>query len=137
MESLWPKLELLAINVPIKILQEQVDSFNSQMNGMLLCTLEKDNKPNDYYLHLNDYDYAANLYIKSPALPDYRLQLVEVKYYVAKAYPCEVLNCIGEQLSINGQTANNAEEFKNILRSIFNSQEVISTLQNILAQGMC
>ena len=41
MESLWPKLEQLAVNVPIRILQEQVDSFNMQMNGMLLCTLEE------------------------------------------------------------------------------------------------
>lgn len=136
MESLWPKLEQLAVNVPIKILQEQVDSFNSQMNGMLSCTLEKDNKVHDQYLHLHKYDFAASLYIKSPALPEYRLQLVEVKYSVAKAYPCEVFNCVGEQLSVIGQTANNAEEFKNILRSIFNSQEVINTLQNMLAQGM-
>lgn len=136
MESLWPKLDQLAINVPIKILQEQADSFNSQMNGMLSCTLEKDNKTRSHYIHLNDYDFSASLYIKSPALIDYRLQLVEVDYSVTKAYPCEVFNCVGDQFAISGETANNADEFKNILRSIFNSQEVISTLQNILAQGM-
>lgn len=136
MESLWPKLEQLAVNVPIRILQEQVDSFNMQMNGMLLCTLEKENKQRDQYLHLDKYDYAANLYIKSPALPDYRLQLVEVRYSVAKAYPCEVLNCVEEHFSSIGQTANNADEFKSILKSIFHSQEVINSLQNILAQGM-
>jgi len=136
MESLWPKLDQLAVNVPIRILQEQVDSFNSQMNGMLSCTLEKENKQRTQYLHLDKYDYAASLYIESPALPDYRLQLIEVRYSVAKAYPCEVLNCIEEHLSTFGQTANNADEFKNILKSIFNSQDVINSLQNILAQGM-
>ena len=136
MESLWPKLEQLAVNVPIKILQEQVDSFNMQMNGMLSCVLEKGSKPQDQYLHLDDYDYSASLYIKSPALPDYRLQLIQMRYSVAKAYPCEVFNCVGEQFSITGETANNADEFKKILKTIFNSQEVINTLQNILAQGM-
>lgn len=136
MESLWPKLDQLAVNVPVRILQEQVDSFNSQMNGMLSCTLEKENKQRVQYLHLEKYDYVASLYIKSPALPDYRLQLIEVRYSVAKAYPCEVFNCVEEHFSTIGKTANNADEFKNILRSIFNSQEVINSLQNILAQGM-
>lgn len=136
MESLWPKLEQLAVNVPIRILQEQVDSFNSQMNGMLSCTLEKEKKQLTNYLQFGNYDYSASLYIISPALPDYRMQLIEVRYSVAKAYPCEVINCIDEQYSTMEQTANNADEFKNILRSIFNSQEVINSLQNILAQGM-
>ena len=66
MESLWPKLDQLAVNVPVRILQEQVDSFNSQMNGMLSCTLEKENKQRVQYLHLEKYDYVASLYIKSP-----------------------------------------------------------------------
>ena len=130
MESLWPKLEKLAVNVPIRILQDQVDLFNEQMKGMLSCTLEREEIVN------YNYDCEASMYISSPALPDYRLQLVEVKFSVAKAYPCEVHNCVNDRYPITGQKANSADEFKEILKEIFNSQEVINALQNILAQGI-
>lgn len=90
MLSLWPKIELSLVESPIKILREQVDSFNTKLMGVLLCRLEREKYTMAYY------DYITSLYIYSPALSDYRLKLVEVKYRVASAYPCVVRNCIDD-----------------------------------------
>lgn len=134
MESLWPKLEKLTIDLPINILNEQVDHFNSQMGGRLNCVLEK----GVYSRHVMgaSYDYTATLFISSPSLPGYRLQLIDVDYSVAKAYPCTVFNCMDDMPSFLGDTADDADKFKGILKKIFNSKDVINTLQNLIAQGM-
>ncbi len=131
MESLWPQFEQLALSVPYKIMQEQVNIFNDQMRGLLACTLEKDcyTKTNV----LNQYDYSAKMYVSSPLLPDYRLLLVQVDYSIAKAYPCDVYNCVDDMRAF-GRTAENPESFKAILKEIFYSKEVATALQNIMAQ---
>lgn len=134
MESLWPQFEQLALSVPYKILQEQVDLFNSQMAGMLICSLETDHTVKSYIV-LNHYDSSAKMYVSSPRLQEYRLLLVQVDYALAKAYPCEVYNCVDENQNF-GRTANNPEEFKSILKEIFHSKEVVSSLQNIMAQTL-
>lgn len=134
MESLWPKLESLTINLPINILKEQVNHFNSQMGGRLNCVLEK-----EVYTRRvigAGYDFTATIYISSPSLPGYRLQLIDVDYSVTKAYPCTVFNCMDDIPSLLGDTADNSDKFKDILKKIFNSKDVINTLQNLIAQGM-
>lgn len=134
MESLWPKLESLTINLPINILKEQVNHFNGQMGGRLNCTLEK----NVYLRRVvgAKYDFTATLYISSPALSGYRLQLIDVDYSLSKAYPCSVFNCVDDMPSLLGETADSADRFKEILKTIFNSKDVISTLQNLIAQSI-
>lgn len=134
MESLWPQFEQLALSVPFKILQEQVNLFNSQMTGLLTCSLETDHAVKSY-VTMNHYDSSTKMYISSPRLPDYRLLLVQVDYAIAKAYPCEVYNCVDEYQTY-GCTANNPEEFISILKEIFHSKEVVSSLQNIMAQTL-
>lgn len=134
MESLWPKLEEVAMNVPYKILQEQTDAFNEQMQGILVCTLEKDKYKKQGYIILENYDYCARMYISSPNLADYRLQLLAVNFSIAKAYPCTVENSLDEFVS--DKKADNPDEFKSILKEIFHSKGVIDALNNIVAQGL-
>lgn len=134
MESLWPQFEQLALSVPYKIMQEQVNLFNSQMKGLLTCSLETDHTLKSY-LTLNNYDSSAKMYVSSSRLSNYRLLLVQVDYTVAKAYPCEVYNCVDEYQNI-GRTANTPDEFKSILKDIFHSKDVMSSLQNIMAQSL-
>lgn len=133
MESLWPKLDDVTRNVPIKILKEQADLFNGQMQGILRCEIEKDDYVGGNILLSDKYDYEAIMYITSPALPGYRLSILEVYYYIAKAYPCEVCDCLKD--SIFTEKANNSDEFKEILRKIFHSQAVKNALENIVAQS--
>lgn len=134
MESLWPQFEQLALSVPYKIMQEQVNVFNSQMRGILTCSLETDHTLKSY-VSINHYDSSAKMYVTSPRLSNYRLLLVQVDYAVAKAYPCEVFNCVDEYQSL-GRTANSPDEFKSILKEIFHSKDVMSSLQNIMAQSL-
>ena len=130
MLSLWPKIELKVVESPIKILQEQVDAFNTQLKGVLSCRLEREKYTMAYY------DYIVGLYITSPVLTDYKMRLVEVKYNVAEAYPCLVRNCFEVRDSNNELTARDCKEFKDVLKSIFHSKEVISALQNIYTEGL-
>lgn len=134
MESLWPKLEEVAMNVPYRILQEQTEAFNEQMQGALLCSLEKDKYKKTSMLGIENYDFCARMYISSPSLADYRLQLLEVYFSIAKAYPCSVENCL-DDCAIERE-ARNSEEFKSILKEIFHSKEVINALNNIIAQSL-
>ncbi len=133
MESLWPRLDDVTRNVPFKILREQADLFNGQMQGVLRCDVEKHEYIQKNVLVTRTYDYEADMFITSSALPGYRLSLLEVYFSIAKAYPCEVCNCLNDMLL--NDTANNSDEFKNILRKIFNSKETISALENIAAQS--
>lgn len=133
MESLWPQFEEVTVNIPYKILQEQATLFNEQMQGLLTCNVEKGKYQKNDYIRFRDYDYEASMYISSPNLPDYRLQLIEVYFSVSKAYPCGVLNCLEE--FVNETTADNAEEFKNTLKNIFHSEKVVRALQNIATQS--
>lgn len=133
-ESLWPKIESITVDSPIRILKEQADLFNEQMKGLLWCTLKRVQK-SDTILD-RSYDYIAELIITSPALPGFRLELVETKYLVAEAYPCEVINCIVEKHQKSGKKAENAKDFKNILKFTLNSPQIISALQNMLAQDI-
>lgn len=134
MESLWPKLDEVAMNVPYKILQEQTEAFNEQMQGILLCSLEKDKYKKTEFLIMENYDYCARMYISSPNLADYRLQLLTVNFSVAKAYPCTVENSLDDYS--NEKRANNPEEFKSILKEIFHSKGVVDALNNIVAQSL-
>lgn len=133
MESLWPKLDEVVRNVPFSIVKEQAELFNQQMQGVLNCTVEKHEYIKKNILVTRSYDYEADMYITSPALPEYRLSLLEVYFSIAKAYPCEVCDCLND--SLLNETANNSEDFKKILKKIFHSQTVIDALENIVAQS--
>ena len=123
MESLWPKFEKILKDVPAQILKEQAEIFNREMNGTLECEVSS-----------SEVSTKGVLIVKSPQLVNYSLVLVQVNNYIAKAYPCEVINCVVDTPIINSITANNADDFKRILGSILKSQEVITALQNLIAQ---
>lgn len=133
-KSLWPKVESMAEDTPIRILKEQADLFNAQMKGLLRCTLERQKKSESVYNR--SYDYIASLNITIPALLDFRQELVRVKYLVVEAYPCEVINCIEERYHNTTQKAQNVKDYMNILKSVLNSRKVINALQNMLAQDI-
>ena len=134
MKSLWPKIESMAEDSPIRILKEQTDFFNVQMKSLLRCTLEREKKSDGVFDR--SYDFIARLIITTPALPDFKQKFIEVKYLVAEAYPCEVINCLEERYHSTGLKAENAKDFKMILKSILNSRKVINALQNMLAQDI-
>ena len=134
MRSLWPKIDSKVVDTPIRILKEQTDLFNAQMNGLLRCALKRRKKSDSVFD--TSYDYIAGLVITTPALPDFSMSLVEVKYLVAEAYPCVVINSISEKNEATGQKAENAKDFRNILKSILNSLQIKNALQNMLAQDI-
>lgn len=135
MESLWPKLEKISIDVPVQILKEQADIFNREMNGILECEVTTSEiSTKGVFVSGIDKDFTSKLIVTSPQLVDYSLVLVQVNNFISKAYPCEVINCVDDMPISNGITANNADEFKRILGSILRSQEVITALQNLIAQ---
>ena len=135
MESLWPKLERLSKDVPAQILKEQADIFNREMNGILECEVSSSEvSTNGVFVPGIDKDFTSKLIVTSPQLINYSLVLVQVNNFIAKAYPCDVVNCVVDTPYINSITANNADDFKRILGSILKSQEVITALQNLIAQ---
>ena len=103
------------------------------MKGFLECSVEKDEYHGGSILNSIKYDYEAIMYITSPILVGYRLSLLEVYFSIAKAYPCDILDCVNDNFV--PRTANNAEEFMNILKGIFNSKAVVEALENIVAQS--
>ena len=135
MESLWPKLERLSKDVPAQILKEQADIFNREMKGILECEVSSSEvSTNGVFVPGIDKDFTSKLIVTSPQLINYSLVLVQVNNFIAKAYPCDVINCVVDTPFINSITANNADDFKRILGSILKSQEVITALQNLIAQ---
>lgn len=133
-KNLWPKIESIAEDSPIRILKEQADLFNTQMKGLLKCTLKREAR-SDSIFDLS-YDYIASLNISTPALKDFSLRLIEVKYLVAEIYPCGVIDCIAERYHKTEQKAKDAKDFNYILKSILNSHKVKNALQNMLAQDI-
>lgn len=135
MESLWPKLERISKDVPVQILKEQADIFNREMNGILECEVSSSEvSTNGVFIPGIDKDFTSKLIVTSPQLINYSLVLVQVNNFIARAYPCDVINCVVDNHVGNSITANNADEFKRVLGSILRSQEVIIALQNLIAQ---
>lgn len=135
MESLWPKLEKISKDVPAQILKEQADIFNRDMNGILECEVSSSEiSTNGVFVPGIDKDFTSKLIVTSPQLYNYSLVLVQVNIFIARAYPCDVINCLVDNRASNSTTANNADDFKRILGSILRSQEVVNALQNLIAQ---
>lgn len=135
MESLWPKLERISKDVPAQILKEQADIFNREMNGILVCEVSSSEvSTNGVFIPGIDKDFTSKLIVRSPQLYNYSLVLVQVNNFIARAYPCDVINCVVDNQNSNSIIANNADDFKRILGSILRSQEVITALQNLIAQ---
>lgn len=135
MDSLWPKLERISKDVPVQILKEQADIFNREMNGILECEVSSSEvSTNGVFIPGIDKDFTSKLIVTSPQLINYSLVLVQVNNFIARAYPCDVINCVVDNHVGNSITANNADEFKRVLGSILRSQEVIIALQNLIAQ---
>lgn len=135
MESLWPKLGRLSQDVPVQILRAQADIFNKEMNGALECEVTTDEiQHTRVFVPGIDNDFTTKLVVTSPQLVDYSLVLVQVNNLISKAYPCDIINCLKDDSFGLGQKANNAEEFKQILASILKSEEVMTALQNLIAQ---
>lgn len=135
MESLWPQLGNLSQDVPVQILKAQADIFNREMNGILKCeVISSEISTNRVFIPGIDKDFTTKLIVTSPQLTNYSLVLVQVNNFIARAYPCEVINCVNDNQINNGVTANNADDFKRILGSILRSQDVVTALQNLIAQ---
>ena len=135
MESLWPNLETISKDVPVQILKEQADIFNRELKGLLECKVETSEVPlGKSYISSIESDLTAKLVVTSPNLYNYSLVLVQVNNKISKAYPCEVINCLSEYLLSNSEIANNAGEFKHILGTILKSDNVVTALQNLIAQ---
>jgi hypothetical protein len=56
-----------------------------------------------------DMDFISKLIVRSPQHINYSLVLVQVNNFIARAYPCEVINCVDDS-QINSITANNADD---------------------------
>ncbi len=135
MESLWPQLGNLSQDVPVQILKAQAEIFNREMNGILKCkVISSEISTNRVFIPGIDKDFTTKLIVTSPQLTNYSLVLVQVNNFIARAYPCEVINCVNDNQVNNGITANNADDFKRILGSILRSQDVVTALQNLIAQ---
>lgn len=135
MESLWPQLGKLSQDVPVQILKAQAEIFNREMNGALKCEVcSSDITSQRVFIPGIDKDFTTKLIVKSPRLHDYSLVLVQVNNFISRAYPCEVINCVDDTHANNSMTANNAEDFKRILGSILRGHNVITALQNLIAQ---
>ena len=135
MESLWPKLGTISQDVPVQILKAQADIFNKEMNGVLECEVTTNKMPHSrVFVPGIDNDFTAKLIVTNPQLTDYSLVLVQVNNLVSKAYPCEIINCLKDFDSVYDNKANNAEEFKQKLGAILKSEEVVTSLQNLIAQ---
>lgn len=135
MESLWPKLGSISQDVPVQILKAQAEIFNKEMNGVLECEVTT-NKilHSGVFVPGKDNDLTAKLIVTSPQLIDYSLVLVQVNNLVSRAYPCEIINCLKDDVFAYDNEANNAEEFKQKLGAILRSEEVVTSLQNLIAQ---
>lgn len=135
MESLWPKLQTISEDVPVQILKAQAEIFNDSMDGQLECEVHSsDIARKGTFVSGIDTDFTTKLVVTSPSLSNYSLVLVQVNNVVSRAYPCDVINCVKDENAFFAMKANNAEEFKQILASILQSDEVITTLQNLIAQ---
>ena len=135
MESLWPQLGNLSQDVPVQIMKAQADIFNREMNGILECEVSSSEvSTKGVFVPGIDKDFTSKLIVTSPQLINYSLVLVQVNNFISRAYPCEVINCVNDNQVNSGITANNADDFKRILGSILRSQEVVTALQNLIAQ---
>ena len=121
MIDLWPdQFGTLSLPPPILTLKEQASIISNKTGGRIVAEVATGRHGNDF---------AHTFFLIAPFLDDYRYQLFRVIHPV-ELYPLELDVDVMER-SFECKTA---EEFQDVLRTVFASPQTIKVIRAILAQ---
>lgn len=146
MENLWPtKADIFFSEEgsPKKILEEQVNLFNQEFNEIRAEILSESSFSeidlSNLQIHTSSNSIKNSAYMNMGApiyhrliilsvLGNYRIEILRIKQYPSNNYPSEIIDCIND----NNHIVNTKEELNSVLKTIFHSDRVKTTLRNIL-----
>lgn len=147
MDNLWKPIieDSNSISGPMKTLHEQMNYFNNEdvFYGKLKCKIESST---ELILHstfkfikqdkkniLKTRYFESNLCISTGLkLNYYNINLIRIASLNVSMLPCEITNCVVEELPV---LCNTEEEFENQLRIILQSDSIKKVISNLLV--MC
>lgn len=128
-KNLWGDLSLgETIRTPYIILKEQASILTEATNGLLIAEVRKEQKIAKIK---SEYDFNCVLDIKVPAINNYSISVVTIKYPVT-IYPAKIYRYI--QNSVEGKVCKNEEELEENLEAILSSQEVRRIVSGLLSE---
>ena len=136
--DLWPdKIKVDKVITPVIILRQQASLLGKKTKNIV----QADVLNVKIVAELYDFHYA--LYLVASALNNYRYRLLDIFYNVSPLYPMKVevesdiYNEISSKFKSPEQNigAFSEEDFKNILREIFNSAKVKRIISVLLSQS--
>jgi len=127
-KSLWPSFgEIEKIKTPKIILQEQAILLEKNSSGFLTTSITTAPHPTQFnrYTHL--------LTLTAPKVENFTASLVMLEHDAIELYPLTIIARI-RPMSVN-YTAENEEEYFEILAKLFAEREMVNTIQSLLAQS--
>ncbi|MEK7400291.1 MAG: hypothetical protein AAB116_25380 [Candidatus Poribacteria bacterium] len=139
--DLWPDtIKVEKMITPVIILRQQASLLGKKTKNIIQGKVEKGTDDTNGL-----FDYT--LYIVAPALNDYRYRLLSISYGI-HLYPLtikiedeEILSEIPPKFSCTTYKSgisikpNSEEEFKEVLKAIFNSKKVLRVISVLLSQS--
>jgi len=120
MENLWPSFQKKEVVTPKSILESQVNYFNSFDTGLkakLSTSLEGSTL--EHYMR-----------IQVPALNGFTINVFKASNSPTNLYPVDVYDFINS----TSYKTQDKESLESVLKKIFNSEKLISNIENLLAQ---
>jgi hypothetical protein len=120
-EDLWPdNFGSLDVETPLQILRKQASFVGTKTGNILEGSVTKTVD--------EDGDFVLHFYLVAPALDNYRYKLLTVWHGIG-LYPV-ITSEVSPQVRCE-----NAEEFKEYLRSRFGSEETMKIIRALIAQS--
>ncbi|MEE3717845.1 hypothetical protein V2H45_13975 [Tumidithrix elongata RA019] len=128
--NLWPE-DLVGVpdtTPPITILRQQATMLSQLTRNILEGEVVSEPFGNDPKF---SNSFTHNFYIKAPAIGGYRYKLFYVQHAVSPEYPLRIVKDELPELS-----AQNEEQFYDVLRQIFNSDRTKKVIRSLMAQSV-
>ncbi|MFD2571129.1 hypothetical protein ACFSUS_10820 [Spirosoma soli] len=122
-QNLWPDFAIETTKSPKAILKEQAGYLMAKTNNLLSADVQTGQNNQDSIVH--------DFYIVAPALNNYRFRVLTI-VHEAIYYP---LTVFWDKYNVDF-TAENQEEFIELLRKIFKDPSTIQVISSLLSQSL-
>lgn len=134
-QNLWPEklFEKLDVLLPVAVLQQQAKYFNDSTKNIIVASVETSTVSIVQNKNINETKPGIihALKITAPAIGNYTFELVRLIQGQALPYPIKVVSPLTDQKF----EALDSKELENVLSMIFNSREIIATIQSLMLQS--
>lgn len=130
MKNLWPKFKKMEDQSPKSIIYKQAEYLDAMNNGLKADVNSAQAYFNDMMLIGERIWMVHTFQIQASALEGFSFILFRAKHKTTEMYPVEVY----DTLSAKTWSANSPKEFEEVLSAVFNSDETVEAIRNIISQ---